>query len=161
MWSRRHFLLAASASLGSPRLCRAASLSAEDEAFLEDLSRRAFLYFWEQADAKTGLTLDRTRNIGERTAGVSEEVASLASTGFALTALCIAHQRRWRTPPEIRERVRTTLRHLANVQAHERGWFYHFVERHSGERAWKSELSTIDTALLLAGVLTVQQYFAE
>ena len=52
------------------------------------------------------------------------------------------------------------FRHLANDQPHERGWFYHFVERHTGERAWKSELSTIDTALLLAGVLTAQQYFA-
>jgi hypothetical protein len=45
------------------------------------------------------------------------------------------------------------------VQSHERGWFYHFVERHTGERAWKSELSTIDTAFVLAGVLTAQQYF--
>jgi hypothetical protein len=134
-------------------------VSAADEAFLEDLSRRAFLFFWEQADAKTGLTLDRARNNGERTAGRSEEVASLASTGFALTALCIGHTRQWQPPDEIRERVRTTLRYLASVQAHERGWFYHFVERHSGERAWKSELSTIDTALLLAGVLTAQQYF--
>ena len=160
MWSRREFLLAASASLAHPPASGAATLAVDDEAFLEDLSQRAFLYFWEQADARTGLTLDRTRNIGERTTGVSEEVASLASTGFALTALCIAYERKWRSPPEIRERVRTTLRHLADVQPHERGWFYHFVERHSGERAWKSELSTIDTALLLAGVLTAQQCFA-
>jgi hypothetical protein len=157
MWSRRQFVwrIAAAASA----VPRARALSASDEAFLEDLSRRAFLFFWEQADEKTGLTLDRTRNNGERTAGRSEEVASLASTGFALTALCIGHGRQWRPPAEIRERVRTTLRHLANVQRHERGWFYHFVERHTGERAWKSELSTIDTALVLAGVLTAQQCF--
>src|SRR4051794_6793072 len=148
--SRRQFLAAAAASV----------LPATDEAFLEDLSHRAFLFFWEQAAAKTGLTLDRTRNAAQRVTGVSEEVASLASTGFALTALCIGHSRGWREPDEIRERVRLTLRHLAYDQSHERGWFYHFVERHTGERAWKSELSTIDTALLLAGVLTAQQYFA-
>ena len=150
IWTRRRFLCAASLPV----------LPASDEGFLEDLSRRAFLFFWEQAAVETGLTLDRTRNAGQRVTGVSEEVASLASTGFALTALCIGHSRRWRPPDEIRERVRLTLRHLANNQPHVRGWFYHFVERHTGERAWKSELSTIDTALLLAGVLTAQQYFA-
>ena len=160
MWSRREFLACAAAGSAAVGRARAAPvLPYAAEAFLEDLSKRAFLFFWEQADGKTGLTLDRTRNSGERTAGVSEEVASLASTGFALTALCIGHSRKWRPPAEIVERVRTTLRHLANVQEHERGWFYHFVERHTGERAWKSELSTIDTALLLAGVLTAQQYF--
>jgi hypothetical protein len=160
MWSRRQFLLRTAAAAEAVSRARAfPRLSASDEAFLEDISRRAFLFFWEQAEAKTGLTLDRTRNNGERTTGRSEEVASLASTGFALTALCIGYRREWRPPAEIRERVRTTLRYLANVQGHERGWFYHFVERHTGERAWKSELSTMDTALLLAGVLTAQQCF--
>jgi hypothetical protein len=139
----------------------AATRPPAEEAFLEDLSRRAFLYFWEQAAPNTGLVLDRTRNTGERAAGVSEEVSSLAATGFGLTACCIGHARRWRPPAEIRERVRITLRYLANTQPHERGWYYHFVERHSGERAWKSELSTIDTALLLAGVLTAQQCFGD
>jgi hypothetical protein len=160
MWSRRRFLSSGAAAAAAVIRARGAvSPSLADEAFLEDLSHRAFLYFWEQADARTGLTLDRTRNSGERTAGRSEEVASLASTGFALTALSIGYFRKWRTPHEIRERVRATLRHLGNNQPHERGWYYHFVERHSGERAWKSELSTIDTALLLAGVLTAQQCF--
>jgi hypothetical protein len=83
----------------------------------------------------------------------------MATTGFALSALCIAHERQWRPPDEIVERVRTTLRHLSDSQPHERGWFYHFVDMHSGDRVWKCELSTIDTALLLAGVLTAQQCF--
>lgn len=153
-WSRRHFL-------SWTATAAAAARAPADEAFLEDLSRRAFLYFWEQAAPSTGLVLDRTRNTGERAAGHSEEVSSLAATGFGLTAYCIGHARRWHPPAEIRERVRNTLRYLANTQPHERGWYYHFVERHSGERAWKSELSTIDTALLLAGVLTAQQCFAD
>lgn len=135
------------------------ALSRNDEAFLEDLSRRAFLYFWEQADPATGLVLDRALNGGQKTQGRSREVASMATTGFGLTALCIGHQRQWSKPDEIVERVRTTLRHLANAQTHERGWFYHFVDMHTGDRVWKCELSTIDTALLLAGVLTAQQYF--
>jgi hypothetical protein len=87
-------------------------------------------------------------------------VASLASTGFALTAMAIGSRRQWKPAGEIQGRVRRTLRHLAYAQEQERGWFYHFVDTHSGERVWKSELSTIDTALLLAGVLTAQQCFA-
>jgi hypothetical protein len=167
MLSRRMFLsLAAGAShavaAGAAHAAsvRGFSLTQADEEFLDDLSRRAYLYFWEQSDARTGLALDRTRNSGDKTPGRSREVASLASTGFALTAHSIAYRRKWRTPAEIQGRVRNTLRHLANVQEHERGWFYHFVDTHSGERVWKSELSTIDTALLLAGVLTAQQCFA-
>lgn len=58
-------------------------------------------------------------------------------------------------------RLWTTLRFLANDFSHERGWFYHFVNPATGRREWKSEVSSIDTALLLAGVLTVRQYFAE
>ncbi len=174
MLSRRTFLslstaagrmLQSAAAGGLPCASAAASprkfsLTPRDEDLLDDLSRRAFRFFWEQADAHTGLALDRTRNSGEQTPGRSREVASLAATGFALTALCIGHRREWRPPNEIEGRVRNTLRYLADVQEHERGWFYHFVDTHTGERVWKSELSTIDTALLLAGVLTAQQYFA-
>jgi hypothetical protein len=134
-------------------------LQADDEAFLEDLSRRAFLYFWEQSDPKTGLTLDRARNSGEKTEGHSHEVASMASTGFALTALCIARERGWQDANAIAARVRNTIRHISESQAHQKGWYYHFVDMRSGERAWNSELSTIDTALLVAGVLTVQQCY--
>ena len=159
MFSRRGFLSLAGGVCCAP--LRAFSLSKSHDEFLDDLSRRAFLYFWEQADPRTGLTLDRTRNSGEKTAGRSREVASLASTGFALTALSIGYQREWRASAEIQGRVRNTLRHLANVQEHERGWFYHFVDTHTGVRVWNSELSTIDTALLLAGVLTAQQCFAD
>lgn len=162
MWSRRQLLkwITPATALIAREAQGRFSLSQEENSFLEDLSRRAFLYFWEQSDPQTGLTLDRTRNSGEKTAGRSKEVASLASTGFALTALCIGYTRNWREPAEIRERVRATLRHLSTAQPHERGWFYHFVDRHSGERVWKSELSTIDTALLLAGALTAQQCFS-
>ncbi|MEI9975953.1 MAG: glucoamylase family protein [Ignavibacteriota bacterium] len=158
MLSRRAFLSSAAAAACAS--ARSFSLSSSDDLFLDELSRRAFRFFWEQADARTGLALDRTRNSGDKTPGRSREVASLASTGFALTALSIGYRREWHTPSEIQGRVRNTLRHLAYTQEHVRGWFYHFVDTHTGERQWKSELSTIDSALLLAGVLTAQQCFA-
>lgn len=154
MLSRRTFLSLSAA------ISRHGSVGSTDEKFLEDLSRRAFLYFWEQSDPETGLTLDRARNSGVKTDGRSRQVASMASTGFALTALCIAYQRAWRQPEEVQGRVRNTLRHIAYSQPHERGWYYHFVDMRSGARVWKCELSTIDSAILLAGVLTAQQCFS-
>lgn len=134
-------------------------LSRSDDNFLEDLSRRIFLFFWEQSDPHTGLVLDRVRADGSPIPGRNLEAASTALTGFLLTAMCIAAERKWRNTNEIQERVRAALRHLAYSQEHVRGWYYHFVNRKNGERIWSSELSTIDTALLLAGVLAAQQYF--
>ncbi len=136
-------------------------LSRSDDDFLEDLSRRAFQFFWEQSDPNTGLVLDRVRSDGTRISGRNLLAASTALTGFYLTALCIAHQRRWMDPNQIRERARFCLRHLANNQEHVRGWYYHFVDMKTGERIWNCELSTIDSALLLAGVITAQQYFKQ
>jgi hypothetical protein len=158
-FSRREFLSMAAALPVFPAWPR--RIAASDDAFLEDLSSRAFLYFWEQSDPGTGLALDRARTSGANIGGRNLEVASTALTGFGLTAMCIASDRRWMDPDRVRERVRATLRHFANEQDHVRGWYYHFVYRKSGARAWNSELSTIDTAIFLAGVLTVQQYYRD
>src|SRR5258708_31921939 len=110
-WSRRSFLTLPAAL---PALARPAyALSSSDDAFLDDLSRRCFLFFWEQADTHSGFVLDRVRTDGSPTPGRSADVASVATTGFALTALCIGHARRWADPNEICERWRPTLRFLA------------------------------------------------
>ncbi|HEY8205132.1 MAG TPA: glucoamylase family protein [Pyrinomonadaceae bacterium] len=135
------------------------SFSARDEAFLEDLERRSFRYFWEQAGSRTGLVLDRTRTDGSPADENHRDVASIAATGFGLTALCIAAERNWVKHDEARERVRTTLRFFADRASHEHGWFYHWLDVNTGERKWKSEVSSIDTALLLAGALTARHYF--
>jgi hypothetical protein len=135
------------------------SLSDSDQAFLEDLSRRSFRYFWEQADPRTGLVLDRARTDGSPHDETHRDVASIAATGFGLTALSIAAERRWVDPRAARERVRVTLRFFADRAHEEHGWFYHWLDRVTGERRWGSEISSIDTALLLGGVLTARQYF--
>ncbi len=155
--NRRSFLsLLAIPSLGSATY----RLTKEDDEFLEDLSRRAFLYFWEQSDPQTGLVLDRVRATGTRLSGRHSGVASTANTGFYLSALCIGAMRRWMDPNAIRERVRANLRHLLYAQQNVRGWYYHFADIKSGERTWASEVSSIDTAFLMAGVITAGQYFA-
>lgn len=138
-------------------------LTAEDEAFLEDLERRAFQYFLDHSGKKTGLTLDRARTTGEAP-GPQENhhnVGSIAATGFALTGYCIGADRGWIKPEEARARARTTLEFFANRAFTKDGWFYHWIDTETGERRWRSEISTIDTALLLGGVLSVKQCFAD
>jgi len=145
-------LLAARTALAQ----RSAKLTDAEDRFLEDLSRSSFLFFWERANPDTGLVMDRSLN---SEAADKRNVASSAATGFGLTGLCIAAERRWMDRKALRRRVVNTLRFYAERSVHERGWFYHFVDAASGERVWRCELSSIDTALLLAGVLTARQYF--
>lgn len=138
-----------------------AQFSRREERLLEDLERRSYLYLWEQADPRTGLVLDRTRTDGSVPDENHRNIASIAATGFALTGLCIAADRGWTNPKAARERARNTLRFFADEAIQEHGWFYHWLDLKSGERRWKSELSSIDTALLLAGVLTTKQCFRD
>ena len=136
-------------------------LSAEDDAFLEDLSRRAFLFFWEQADATTGIIRDRAGTDGAASANESaREIGSIAAIGFGLSGMCIAAERGWFPRQQVIARTVRTLRFFAERIEHQRGWFYHFIDLRSGAREWKSELSSIDTALLVSGVLTVRQCFS-
>ncbi|MFN7948512.1 MAG: glucoamylase family protein [Blastocatellia bacterium] len=136
-------------------------LSRQDEAFLEDLSRRSFRYFQEQSDPHTGLVLDRARTDGSEHDEAHRNTASIAATGFGLTGWCIAAERGWVSRQQARERVRATLKFFAEKAPHEHGWFYHWMNWRTGERVWKSELSSIDTALLMGGVLTARQYFRD
>src|SRR5271170_3273203 len=116
-------------------------LSPEDDAFLDDLERRNFQYFWDQASPLTGLIRDRS-NV---TYNDNPIVASIAATGFGLTALCIADQRNYIPTADVRERVLATLRFLWKKMPTHRGFFYHFADINSGERVWDSEVSSVDT----------------
>jgi hypothetical protein len=140
----------------------AAPLAKQDAALLEDVSRRAFRFFWEQADPQTGLVPDRSSVDGreprqEKTA----HIASVASTGFGLSALCAGAQRGWVSNRAARARARLTLDFLLRSAPQEHGFLYHFLDARTGARAWNCEVSSIDTALLLAGALTARQCFAD
>ncbi|HST52928.1 MAG TPA: glucoamylase family protein [Pyrinomonadaceae bacterium] len=138
-------------------------LTRDDEAFLEDLSHRAFLYFVEHADSQTGLVLDRALASGgaHPSDHPSHNITSSAATGFGITALCIGAERGWISRDEARRRVLIVLRFFAERAAQEHGWFLHWMDAETGERRWNSEYSSIDTAMLLAGVLTARQYFSD
>ena len=132
------------------------ALTAEDDALLEELEGANFLYFLEQANPATGLVRDRA-NV--RTPNNNDVVASIAATGFGLTALAIGQQRGYISLPEARDRALAALRFISRKLPSHRGFFYHFANLNTGERTWDSEVSSVDTAMLLCGVLTVRQHF--
>ncbi len=129
----------------------------EDDQFLDDLERSNFLFFWEQANPQTGLIKDRC-NVRITDTSVA---ASIASTGFGLTAICIAEKRGFISHQDARLRVITTLSFLWKKLPTHRGFFFHFANINTGERIWDSEVSSIDTSILLCGILTCRQHFRD
>ena len=158
--SRRGFLLGAALSAAglpgaAPPQLSLPQLSPEDDAFLEDLERADCQFFLDQADPDTGLVKDRC-HVRQPDTGI---VASIAATGFGLTALCIGQKRGYVSYPDARNRVIATLRFLWKSMPNHRGFYFHFAHQKTGERIWDSEISSIDTSILLCGVLTCSQHF--
>jgi hypothetical protein len=133
----------------------AGSISPEDDQFLNDLEKANFQYFWEQANPKTGLVKDRC-NVHTNDGGI---VGSIAATGFGLTALCIGEKRGFISRSAAQERVLTTLECLWAKLPNHRGFFYHWANINTGERVWDAEVSSVDTTILLCGVLACREYF--
>jgi lysophospholipase L1-like esterase len=129
-----------------------------DSVFLDLVQRASFDFFWQEANASNGLIKDRSA------AGAP---CSIASVGFGLTAITIAIDRGWITREAGRTRVLNTLKTFwTKPQGREtsgrigyKGFFYHFLDMNTALRTWNSELSSIDSALLLAGILDMKQYF--
>ena len=124
---------------------------------LARIERDTFKYFAEEANLENGLVPDNTRR---------DAPSSIAVVGFALTAYPIAVERKWMSRAEAVRRTLTTLRFFYDCpQGTEpdatgyRGFYYHFLDMKTGRRAWKSEISTIDTTYLIAGALTAACYF--
>ena len=157
---RRSLLLAGVGGLAACAVppAQPAATSPTADPFLDDLQERTFRFFWETTNAQNGLAHDRwpTRSF-----------SSIAAVGYALTAYPIGVERGWITRAQARDRTLTTLRFFdtapqgpaaSGVSGH-RGFFYHFLDMQTGLRFEQTELSTIDTTLLLGGVLFAQGYF--
>src|SRR5258708_15750518 len=126
-------------------------------ATLDNLQRDTFGYFWHEANPTHGLIADNT---------TEKAPASIASVGFALAAYAVGVECAYITRAEAVERILKTLRFFWNSPQQQapdstgwKGFYYHFLDMQTGQRIWKSEVSTIDTAYLLAGMLIVAQYF--
>jgi len=132
-------------------------LSPDDDQFLDDLERTTLCFFWEQANPQTGLVKDRCN--ARKASTDNAVVASIAATGFGLSAICIGEKRGFISLNEARTRVLNSLRFLWKTLPHHRGFFYHFANVNTGERLWDSEISSVDTAILLCGILCCRQHF--
>ena len=144
--------------LAGSQTVRAQGADAADTVLLDRLQADTFRYFVDQSPARTGLTRDRSK---------ADSPASTAAVGFALTAYPVGVQRGYVSRSQAVAYSLKTLRFLWNAPqgpgaagvAGYKGLFYHFLDTETGARAWKCELSTIDTALLMAGVVFAQQYY--
>lgn len=121
-----------------------------DGTFLDKLEYDSLLYFAGEANPLNGLIKDSSR---------PGAPCSVAAVGFGLTALCIGDSRGWISREQAYERVLNTLRTFRDKIHNEHGFFYHFLDMRTGSRAWNSEVSSIDTALFLAGALFAGEYF--
>jgi hypothetical protein len=144
-------------SLTRAQRLRAASTQPDraSDRLLDEIERRACRYFYEMADPNTGLVRDRAT----ASEPYAPSVSSIAATGFGLSALAIAANRNYLDGAAAQARVLTTVKFLCERAAQERGFFYHFLDSDSGQRIWKSEVSSVDTAWLLCGVLHASAAF--
>jgi hypothetical protein len=125
---------------------------------VNNLQRRTFRFFWDTTNKQNGMAPDRFP---------SPSFASMAAVGFALTAYVVGAERGYVSRSQARLRTLRTLRFLWSLpqgpaesgMGGYKGFYYHFVHMHNGQRFGTSELSTVDTALLLGGVLLSQSYF--
>jgi len=130
---------------------------AEHERMLDELQKETYQYFIHEVNPANGLTADKTKDGWP---------ASTAATGFALSTYPVVVEDGLFSREEAAERTLATLRFFWNSPQSKapdatgyKGFYYHFLDMETGRRAWQSELSTIDTAFLLAGVLLAGQYF--
>jgi len=131
--TRRSLLRAGGAMLLVPPLtafttCQASKSAGptptlDPSTLLDDIQKSAFDFFWTEASAETGQVKDRALVNGNDT----RTNASIAATGFGLSALCIGNERGYKSSAEISERVRKTLRFLYNTLPNEHGFYFHFI----------------------------------
>lgn len=125
---------------------------------IDDLQHRSFRWFWDTTNARNGMTPDRWP---------TQSFASVAAIGDALACWPIGVERGWITREQARERTLTTIRFLHDLkQGPEatgvggyKGFFYHFLDMETGHRFGQTELSSVDTALLMGGMLFAARWF--
>ena len=133
--------------------------SCTETELLESIQKDSFGYFLHETNPENGLVLDKT---------ATDWPSSIAAVGMALTAYPIGVERHWISRHHAVQRTLVTLRFFAASEQSDaadatgyKGFYYHFLDMQTGRRAWQCELSSIDTALLMAGIVTAAAYFQE
>jgi hypothetical protein len=126
---------------------------------LDSIQRETFDFFLKEVDPDTGLVADKTRR------GFP---SSIAVVGMALSAYIIGVEKEFISREQASRRIRKVLNFFWSSPQSEdpsasgyKGFYYHFLDMKTGKRALQSELSTIDTAILIMGMLSVARYFSE
>ncbi len=132
-------------------------LSNDDVKLLDSIQYRSFLYFINESNSETGLIKDRS---------ASWAPASIAAIGFALPSYAVGVERNWISRHEAAKITLNTLKFFLNsVQSPDtnatgyKGFYYHFLRMNSGTREWNCELSSIDTGLLMMGIIFARNYY--
>ena len=127
------------------------------DTLIDRAQRHAFGYFEESTDPASGLVLDSSQ---------PDSPCSISAVGLALAAYPVAVERRWMPRERAISLVLAALRFFRDADMSgtrhatgHRGFYFHFLDMHTGTRAWNSELSSIDTAFLVAGMKTAARYF--
>ena len=134
------------------------NLSKEDEKMLDTIQYKTFQYFINEHHPEKGIVKDRAKE---------GSPASIAATGFALPVYAVGVERKWISREKAADITLKTLRYFANsIQSDTdslaigyKGFFYHFIGMESGKRQWNCELSSIDTGILMMGVVFVRNYY--
>ncbi len=158
------FLVGLAILLASVTSASAAEMNSDsDDVFLEKVQWQAFQYFVECVNPANGLVMDKALNLpaGSEPVDFSYSAATIAGVGFALSVYPVGVERGWMKREKAVELTRTTLRFFAEKMEHKYGFFYHFVDMNTGARAMNCEISSIDTALFLAGALFAAQYYQD
>ncbi len=132
-------------------------VTTEDNALLDSIQYQTFLFFRDKVNPEKGLFMDRARE---------DAPSSIASTGFALPSLAVAVKRNWMLREEAAGLTFNALDFLINSEQSDapnatgyKGFYYHFLDMETGKRTWDCELSSIDTGLLLMGVIFARNYY--
>jgi hypothetical protein len=132
-------------------------ITADETAMLDSIQYKTFLYFLNEHHPDKGIVKDRAAKWAP---------ASIAATGFAIPSFAVGVERKWITRKEAAEITLNMLKFFANsVQSADtnatgyKGFYYHFLRLDSGTREWKCELSTIDTGILMMGILFARNYY--
>ena len=133
------------------------SISNSDEKLLDSIQYSSFLFFKEQSNPENGLVKDRS---------ASWAPASIAAIGFALPSYAVGVERNWISRDDAARITLNTLNFFLNsVQSSDtnatgyKGFYYHFLRMNSGTREWNCELSTVDTGLLMMGIIFARNYY--
>src|SRR5512141_3225023 len=134
-------------------------LSAARKELLDVLQKESFQYFIDQTNPQNGLVADSL---------MKNSPSSIAATGFSLPVYAVGVERGWMRREEAVERTLTALRFFSQYsstgeanQVSYQGFYYHFLDMKTGQRVWECEISTIDTTILILGVLAAQAYYQQ